>query len=64
MFVVNVVLGFLSRTVPQLNVTIIGFSFKTLLAFLVMAVSLPAALTAFTAALDEAVQWLPAVWQS
>lgn len=62
MFLVNVVLGFLARTVPQLNVTVMGFSFKTLLAFLVMAVSLPLALSAFTTTLDEVARWLPAIW--
>jgi flagellar biosynthetic protein FliR len=62
MFLVNVVLGFLSRTVPQLNVTLMGFSFKTLLAFLVMAAALPAGLAAFTTTLDEVVSWLPPLW--
>lgn len=58
LFLVNVALGFVSRTMPQLNVLAVGFSIKGMLAFLLMAVSLPAALDAFTAAVGNAYQWL------
>ncbi|MEP0847708.1 MAG: flagellar biosynthetic protein FliR [Phycisphaerae bacterium] len=52
LFLINVALGFISRTVPQLNVTTIGFSVKTLLACLLLAAALPAASEAFGDALS------------
>lgn len=54
LFLVNVSLGFIARTVPQLNVTMVGFSIKGLVAFVVMALSLPAAMSVFIDAIDEA----------
>lgn len=41
LFLINLVLGFISRTVPQLNVMIFGFTVKGMLGFIVMAVALP-----------------------
>lgn len=54
LFLVNVALGFVARTVPQLNVTMVGFSIKGLVAFLIMALSLPAAMDVFIEAVDDA----------
>lgn len=59
LFLVNTAMGFISRTVPQLNVISVGFALKSMLAFMLMAVSLPAALTGFMTAVDFAVSHLP-----
>ena len=58
LFLVNAAMGFISRTVPQFNVLIIGFSIKGLIAFVLIAISLPAALEAFTDALELTVSWV------
>lgn len=55
MFLVNIALGLISRTMPQLNITSVGFSMKSLLALLVMAVSLPAAMNVFVDVVESAV---------
>jgi flagellar biosynthetic protein FliR len=51
LLLVNVALGFIARTLPQLNVVTVGFSIKGILAFLLVAVSLPTGLDAFIAML-------------
>ncbi|MBU0616427.1 MAG: flagellar biosynthetic protein FliR, partial [Planctomycetes bacterium] len=61
LFLVNAAMGFISRTVPQLNILTIGFSVKGLVAFVLMAVALPAALEAFTDALEMTVSWIAAL---
>lgn len=61
LFLVNVALGFISRTVPQLNIIMIGFSLKGMVAFLLMSVALPAALIAFTDGLELTVGWVRAL---
>jgi flagellar biosynthesis protein FliR len=58
LFLVNAALGFISRTVPQLDIATLGFSMKSLIAFVVMAVALPSAMVAFTDALDLSFDWL------
>ena len=58
LFLVNVALGFVSRTMPQLNVLAVGFSLKALIAFLLMAVSLPSAADAFIDALQRVFMWI------
>jgi flagellar biosynthetic protein FliR len=58
LFLVNAAMGFVSRTVPQFNILIIGFSLKGLIGFLLMAISLPAALEVFTDALETIVGWI------
>ncbi len=58
LFLVNAAMGFISRTVPQFNILTIGFSVKSLVAFVLMAISLPAALEAFTDGLELAVGWI------
>ena len=58
LFLVNGAMGFISRTVPQFNVLIIGFSIKGLIAFVLIAISLPAALEAFADALQLTVGWV------
>lgn len=63
MFLINLVLGFLSRTVPQLNTMVLGFSIKTLVALLVMAVSLPTAMSLFVDGLEVAMAQLPELWK-
>ncbi len=57
LFLVNVVLGFIGRCVPQLNVTILGFSVKGLMVFALVAVSLPAAMEVFIGTLERVVGW-------
>jgi flagellar biosynthetic protein FliR len=42
LFLINLVLGFISRTVPQLNVMIFGFTVKGMVSFIIMAIALPA----------------------
>lgn len=55
LLLVNVALGFISRTVPQLNVATVGFSVKGLLAFVLMAVALPVGIEAFVDTLESVV---------
>jgi flagellar biosynthesis protein FliR len=58
MFLVNLAMGFISRTMPQFNILSFGFSVKSMLAFLLMAVSLPSAANALIGALEHACRWL------
>ncbi|MGE0481204.1 MAG: flagellar biosynthetic protein FliR [Phycisphaerae bacterium] len=58
LFLVNMALGFVARTVPQLNVITIGFALKGLVSFVVIAVTLPIAMTAFTDGLEWVVRWI------
>jgi flagellar biosynthetic protein FliR len=58
LFLVHIALGFVSRTVPQINIATVGFSLKGMVAFFIAAVSLPAAATAFTNALEQIVGWI------
>lgn len=58
LFLVNVAMGFVSRTMPQLNILAVGFSLKSLIAFAVMAASLPTAAEAFINALQTVCLWL------
>lgn len=58
LFLVNVALGFISRTMPQLNVLAIGFSIKALIAYLLIAVALPGASAAFIGSLERVFGWL------
>lgn len=60
LFLVNAAMGFIG-TVPQFNILTIGFSVKGLVAFVLMAISLPAALEAFTDALEMTVGWVAAL---
>lgn len=53
LFLINLVLGFISRTVPQLNVMIFGFTIKGMLGFIVMAVGLPIVGVTLIEVLDE-----------
>jgi len=55
---VNVALGFVSRTMPQLNIIAVGFSLKSLVGFAIMAVALPSATDAFVAAIEKTFGWL------
>jgi flagellar biosynthetic protein FliR len=61
MFVVNLAMGFVSRTVPQLNVATLGFAVKSLAAFAIMMVSLPAAAMAFVWACEQAAEVVQAL---
>jgi len=58
LFLVNIAMGFVSRTVPQINIATVGFSLKGLVAFFVIAISLPSAAAAFTDALERVTGWL------
>ncbi|HOO16762.1 MAG TPA: flagellar biosynthetic protein FliR, partial [Phycisphaerae bacterium] len=58
LFLVNLAMGFIARTVPQLNVVTVGFSIKALIGFAIMAVALPSAMNAFVSALDISLEWL------
>ncbi len=62
MLLVNVAMGFVSRTMPQLNVLAVGFSIKSLAAFIFLAVSLPVAANAFVGALEQSHEWLDALF--
>lgn len=53
LFLVNLALGFVSRTLPQLNVLAVGFSVKSLVAFILIAASLPTAMEVFLSAISE-----------
>lgn len=61
LFLINVAMGFISRTVPQFNILTIGFSVKGMVGFLLMAVALPTGLAAFTEALEVSVGWIGAL---
>ncbi len=58
LFLVNVALGFISRTMPQLNVLAVGFSLKPLVTLLIMAAALPAGAEAFVDATAAIYDWL------
>lgn len=58
LLLVKAAMGFVSRTVPQFNILSIGFSIKGLVAFVLMAISLPAVFEAFTDALETTVGWV------
>jgi flagellar biosynthesis protein FliR len=58
LFLLNVAMGFISRTLPQFNVLTVGFSVKGMVGFLLMAVALPAALSAFMEGLETTVDWV------
>ncbi len=58
LFLVNVALAFVSRTMPQLNILAIGFPLKGLLALLLMAVSLPTVTDAFLSGLQQVYVWV------
>lgn len=61
MMLVNVALGFVSRTMPQLNILAVGFSIKPMVAFLVLAASLPVAADMFIRALQQTCAWVTEV---
>lgn len=61
LFLVTAAMGFVSRTVPQFNILTVGFSIKGLVGFVLMAISLPTALEAFTTALETTVSWIAAL---
>jgi flagellar biosynthesis protein FliR len=50
-----------ARTVPQINIATVGFSLKGLVAFFVIAISLPSAAAAFTDALEHVIGWVTSV---
>jgi flagellar biosynthetic protein FliR len=54
----TLVMGLIGRTVPQLNILIIGFGLNALLIFAVLALTLGAAALAFQAQLEPALQTL------
>jgi flagellar biosynthetic protein FliR len=58
LFLVSLAMGFVSRTIPQINIATVGFSLKGLVAFFVIAVSLPSAMAAFTDALEHVVGYV------
>lgn len=58
LFLVNLALGFIGRTMPQLNILAVGFSLKTMIAFLFMAVALPAAMEGFIDVTEDLYGWL------
>jgi flagellar biosynthesis protein FliR len=53
LFATGLALGFLSRTVPQLNVLTVGFGLKVMLAFAISALALPAAREVFLGSLTD-----------
>ncbi len=61
LFMLNLALGLISRTVPQLNLLSIGFSIKGILGFALMAVGLPFAAEAFVQTLETTGEWIAEV---
>ena len=61
LFAADVALGFVSRTVPQINVATVGFSVKTMVGMVLMAVSLPVTFDVFIDALEQTVGWVQQV---
>lgn len=53
LMLVNVAMGFISRTVPQFNVLSVGFAIKTMIAFIIMAATLPLGAEVFVASIEE-----------
>ncbi len=58
LFLVNLALGFIGRTMPHLNILAVGFSLKALVAFMLMAISLPSAAETFIGATETIYSWL------
>lgn len=58
LFLINVAMGFISRTVPQLNIITVGFSVKGLIAFMLMAAALPAGMDVFVEGLEQVMGWI------
>lgn len=58
LFLVNFALGFIGRTMPQLNILAVGFSLKAMIGFLMMAISLPLAAESFLDATEEVYGWI------
>jgi flagellar biosynthetic protein FliR len=58
LLLVNLALGFVSRTMPQLNILAVGFSVKGLLAFALMAASLPSVASALISTLERVYLWV------
>jgi flagellar biosynthesis protein FliR len=58
LFLVNLALGFIARTVPQLNIVTVGFSVKALIGFVIMAVALPSAMNAYVDTLNVSLEWV------
>lgn len=58
LFLVNLALGFIGRTMPQLNILAVGFSLKAMVAFFIIAISLPSAAEAFIGTTERVYAWL------
>ena len=62
LFLVDIAIGFLSRTMPQMNMLVLGFQVKTLIVLLVLAATMglmaPAMLKVLRAALEFPAFWL------
>lgn len=54
----TVAIGFIGRTIPQINIATVGFSIKSLIVFAIMAVALPAGMEAFIDGVNEIGGWL------
>ncbi|MBN2445935.1 MAG: flagellar biosynthetic protein FliR [Phycisphaerae bacterium] len=55
LFLINLAMGFVARTVPQINIITLGFSIKALIGFVLIAISLPATAGVFLDALETIV---------
>ena len=53
LFLLNLAMGMVSRTLPQLNIITLGFSLKAMLGFVIMAIALPTAAHAFIEAVQQ-----------
>jgi len=58
LFLINIALAFVGRTIPQLNIITVGFPIKGLAAMVLIAASLPASMEVFIIALDEVAGWV------
>jgi flagellar biosynthesis protein FliR len=64
MIIVDVAMGGLTRTMPQLNIMSAGMSLRALLGMLLMVLGLYVASGVLSGALDEALQSLPRFWRT
>lgn len=55
LFIINVALGFISRTVPQMNITVLGFGLKGMVLFVIAALALPVSMEAFGETVIDAI---------
>ncbi len=63
LFLVNLAMGFVSRTFPQFNILTVGFTLKALLVFIFLAAALPAGADVFLEGVTLIVETLPQLFE-